>query len=160
MTNIDIFKSLSGLIMAELYDSFPIPIKVRAIDFAQKLDDEYWNDSTTPDPDHQHIDLYNPRRSPAAIAAPTIEWLSSAGLISYKAKNDHDFIGVVLTPKGLQAIESDTQRGQNMLLAAQNLAIDASKDAAKDQLKNLFSDVLKWCIEKSPYIVNAVHSIT
>lgn len=160
MTNIDIFKSISGLVMAELYDAFPIPINISATNLACKLGDEYWGHSTVSDPEQPHIQIYNRRRSPAAIAAPTIEWLASAGLLSYQSQKDRDFNSVVLTPKGLQAIESDQKTGKSLLMAVQELGVDASRDVAKDQLKNLFSDILKWCIEKSPYIVNAAHSIT
>jgi hypothetical protein len=160
MKNIEIFKSLSGLVMAELYDAFPLPITLKPSELALKLDDALWSDSLTPDPQQPHINNYNRRRSPAALSKPTIEWLQLAGLISYRNYRDSFFEGVVLTPKGLEAIESDQQRGQSLLQAAENLALDASKDIAKDQLKGIFSDVLKWCVEKSPSIIHTIQSIT
>ena len=158
MKNIEIFKSLSGLVMAELYDAFPLPITLKPSELALKLDDSLWSDSLTSDPQQPHINNYNRRRSPAALSKPTIEWLQLAGLISYRHYKDGQFEGVVLTPKGLEAIESKPEIGKTLMSAMAEITKETSKEVAKEQFKNGFSDLLGWCIKNSPSIIHTIQS--
>lgn len=153
MKNIEIFKAISAIIFAELYETFPLPKKINASDIALMLEEELWDKSKSQDPKNQNIHNYIRKYSPAALAAPTIEWLANAGLISFTAKHNGTFQNVVLTLKGLESIEAETGRGESLLNAMTALMTESSKDIAKEQLKSVFSDILKWCVEKSPTLL-------
>ncbi|OUR72132.1 hypothetical protein A9Q78_07425 [Methylophaga sp. 41_12_T18] len=154
MNNIDIFKAISALAMAHCYDSFPLKIKLSPGELALSLGDEFWDESQKPI--SENVSEYVRNRSPAGIAKPTIEWMAASGLITYEAYRDSQFIGVCLTAKGLEAIESDQDRGGNLIQAAKELAKEEFKDQARTKLKGLFSEVLSWSIEKSPTVFQAV----
>lgn len=156
MKNIEIFKTISAVVLAELYGSFPLPINIDPSIIVHNIDDDLWDEATIQDPDYPNLHHYQRKYSPTALASPTIEWLAAAGLISFSEKKDRTFENVVLTPKGLESIEAEAGRGDNLITAAKLLITDASKDAAKDNLKSVFSDVLKWCVEKSPTLVQVI----
>lgn len=154
MNNIDIFKAISALVLAHCYDSFPLKVKVSPEDLAVSLGDEFWNESQKPI--SENVSEYVRNRSPAGLAKPTIEWMASSGLITYEGYRDGCFVGVCLSAKGLEAIESRENRGSQFLSAAKDLATEELKEQARSQLKSLFSEVLSWSIEKSPTIFQAV----
>jgi hypothetical protein len=154
MNNIDIFKAISGLALAHCYDSFPLKIQISPAELAVSLGDEFWDESQKPI--SGNVSEYVRNRSPAGIAKPTIEWMASAGLITYSGYRDGSFIDVCLTAKGLEAIESNQSRGNDLISAAKDLAKDELKNQARSQLKDIFSEVLTWTIEKSPTIMQAV----
>jgi hypothetical protein len=154
MNNIEIFKAISGLALAHCYDSFPLKIQISPADLAVSLGDDFWDESQTPISDN--VSEYLRNRSPAGIAKPTIEWMASSGLITYSGYKDGRFLDVCLTAKGLEAIESKQGRGNDLICAAKELAKDELKNQARSQLKDTFSEVLTWAIEKSPTIIQAV----
>lgn len=154
MNNIDIFKAISALAFAKIYDNFPLKINLSPSELAISLDDDFWGESQKSIAENQTEYIRN--RSPAGLAKPTIEWLGSAGLITFEGYKDGEFINVTLTAKGLESIESNQDRGSNLLCAAKNLAKDELKSQARKQLKDLFSEVLSWSVEKSPTIIQAI----
>lgn len=159
MKNIEIFKALTSVILAELYSSFPLPKSIKKSEIALQLHDEYWEQAYKQDPNNENVyDLVN-YNSPYALSGPTIEWLSNAGLISYSNKTSSTYENVVLTAKGLESIEVEAERGMNLLNNAANLAQDAFRDAAKEQLKMIASNIIKWCAEKSPTILLSLHHL-
>lgn len=157
MNNIDIFKAISALAFAKIYDQFPLKTKLSPNALAISLDDEFWNESEKQISNNLYEHQRN--RSPAAIAKPTIEWLASAGLITYESYKDGCFRGVIFTAKGLESIESGEKRGSKLLEAAKEIIQDEFKDQARIKLKDLFSEVLAWSIEKSPTIVQAITNV-
>ena len=154
MNNIDIFKAISGLVFAKIYDSFPLKIDLSPSELAISLGDEFWDESKKPIAENHSKYVRN--RSPVGLAKPTIEWLGSAGLITFEGYKDGVFANVTLTAKGLEAIESKQERGSNLLNAAKDLAKDELKSQARKQLKDVFSEVLSWSVEKSPTIIQAI----
>ena len=153
MKNIEIFKAISGLVYAKLYDNFPLKIKLSPSSLAVELDDEFWSESQTSIT--ESVSEYNRNRSPAAIAKPTIEWLSNSGLITYDRYHDHEFEGVCLTAKGLESIEANSS-GRRLVTAMADLAKEELKGQAKNQLNSIFSKALSWSIEKSPTIIQTI----
>ncbi|RYY02485.1 MAG: hypothetical protein EOO53_12945 [Gammaproteobacteria bacterium] len=154
MNNIEIFKAISALTLSQAYENFPLKIDISPSDLAITLDDEYWDESLKEISENMSEVVRN--KNPASIAKPTIEWLSSSGFITYTGYSDGVFKGVCLTVKGIESIESDNQRGNKLLLAVKELAIEELKTQAKVKLKVLFSEVLSWSLEKYPTIIQAV----
>ena len=156
MNNIEIFKALSGLVFAKLYDGFPLRIDISPTEIAVSLGDEFWDESLKPITENHS--QYVRKRSPAGLAKPTVEWLSSAGFISFEAYRDGKFVNASLTPRGLEAIEADQARGSSLLSASGDLLKEELKDQAGTQLKSLFSQILTWSIEKCPTLIQVVSS--
>jgi hypothetical protein len=156
MRNIEIFKAVSALAMADLYASFPLTKNLKSGELAIRLNDDLWDKSLVPDERQPRVSNYVREHSPAAISAPTIRWLASAGLIEYKSEREGTFTGVVLTAKGLESIEAKAGRGKKLLKLAQSVLVDASKDAAKKELVDVFSEILKWSIYAGPSLVQAI----
>ncbi|MGF1751898.1 hypothetical protein [Vibrio cionasavignyae] len=154
MNNIDIFKAISGLVFAQAYESFPLKIDLSPSEIAISLSDEFWDESQRQIAENQFEYVRN--RSPIGLAKPTIEWLGSAGLITFDGYRDGVFLGVTLTAKGLESIESKEEHGFNLLSAVKDLAVDELKDQARKRLKEVFSEALSWSVEKSPTIIQAV----
>jgi hypothetical protein len=153
VNNIDIFKAISALAFAQLYDSFPVKVVITPSELAVRLGDEFWEESQEPDTDNVSVSKYVRNRSPAGIARPTIEWLASAGFITYERYSDNSFRGVCLTAKGLESIESGAERGNRLLKAAKEITQDALKIEAKKQLTKLFSEVISWSVKNSPTMI-------
>lgn len=154
MGNIDIFRALSGLIFAKAYDSFPLKISIVPGEIAVQLGDEFWDESQEEVAENQFNYIRN--RSPAGLAKPTIEWLIGAGFLSCDGFSDGKFVGVCLTAKGLESIESSESRGNGFIKAVAELAKDEMKEQARSQLAKLFSEALSWSIANVPTIVNSI----
>jgi hypothetical protein len=150
MRNIEIFKAMSALVLADLYANFPLKKKVDASELALRLDDELWDQSQKQDEYNSTVSHYIREFSPAAIVAPTVQWLASAGLIQYESEHNGRFKGVVLTAKGIESIEAKSGRGKKLLKLAQGVLVDATKDAAKKGLTGVFTEILTWSITGGP----------
>ncbi|MFC1347731.1 MAG: hypothetical protein G8D83_21015, partial [gamma proteobacterium symbiont of Clathrolucina costata] len=66
MKNIEIFEAISGLLLADLYQYFPLKMKVQPNEYALRLDDGHWSECLVGE-------KYIRNRSPAAMTKPTIE---------------------------------------------------------------------------------------
>lgn len=154
MTNIEIFRALSGLVFATAYNSFPLKISISPSELALQLGDEYWEES--PKQISKNEFKYVRERSPAGLAKPTIQWLIDAGFLSYEKYSDNKFIGICLTAKGLESIEANESGGEHLLDALTKLARDELKEQARIQLSKVFSDALSWSITNVPTIISGL----
>ena len=154
--NIEIFKAISALAYAELYDHFPRKTVIEPSKLALALGDEYWDESQLKI--SENVSEYVRHKSPAGIAKPTIEWLAESGFIKYERYSDQGFLDVVLTAKGLEAIEAQENGASNLLSAAADLAKDELKNQARKKLSDIFSEILSWGIKHSPNVVQIIQS--
>ncbi|QOP41197.1 hypothetical protein [Sulfurimonas marina] len=152
MTNIEIFRALSGLVFAKAYNSFPLKVSINPSELALQLGDKYWEESQHQISKSQFE--YIRERSPAGLAKPTIQWLIDAGFLDYERFEDNKFIGICLTAKGLESIESNESGGERLLNALTDLAKDELKDQARSQLSKVFSEALSWSISNAPTIIS------
>ncbi|MEW8660753.1 MAG: hypothetical protein AB2603_20770 [Candidatus Thiodiazotropha endolucinida] len=142
MKNIEIFEAISGLLLADLYQYFPLKMKVQPSEYALRLDDEHWSESLVGE-------KYIRNRSPAAMTKPTIEWLANAGYISFDTYDGEYFDGVTLTAKGLEVIRSDKSMAEKLVSAAKDIAKSESKEFARENLRKLMSYFLEKGIKYS-----------
>ncbi len=154
MRNIDIFEAYSALLLAHLYEHFPLRVNVNAYELAMKIDETLWDESKTPLEHAPFIQKYNQHKSPVGLAKPTIQWLKLAGLIDYESENDSEFSKMVLTPKGLESIKVDPDVENKLLKAANSMLIEASKQTAQNELKEVFSSIISWCARNVPSLMN------
>ena len=159
MKNIEIFEAISGLLLADLYEHFPLRIKIHPSDLAMRLDDGKWEESQEPITEDGNVTTYIRHKSPAGLAKPTIEWLASAGFITFDQYDDGDFIGVCLTPKGLESIKSDETRPNRLIEAAKGLLVDSTKDAVRGQLRKIASEIFSWGVKNAPTIYQTVSKL-
>ncbi|MBT3042967.1 MAG: hypothetical protein KME67_08925 [Candidatus Thiodiazotropha sp. (ex Codakia orbicularis)] len=136
MKNIEIFEAISGLLLADLYQHFPIKMKVQPAEYSMRLEDEHWSECVVGEKYVRH-------HSPAAIVEPAIEWLANAGYISYDAYDGEYFDGVTLTAKGLEVIRSDKNLAEKLVSAAKDIAKSESKEIARENLRKLMSYFLE-----------------
>jgi hypothetical protein len=151
--NIEIFESYSALILAMLYERFPLKYDIDCVELIALIEDELW-DEVLP---HQtvgdgEIKVREHHKSPVAIAKPTLEWLQYAGLIDFSSIDSNNFKGVWLTPKGLESIKSKPKNEKRLIRAASDIFKDVAKDTAKKELKKAFSEIITWC-SQHPSIV-------
>ncbi|MFN4042667.1 hypothetical protein [Limnobacter sp.] len=158
MRNIEIFKAISALVMADLYAHFPLKQDISPSELALNLGDELWDKSLKQDSGHPNVYERQRQFSPAALARPTIEWLANAGLISYSSYQNSKFKDVALTLKGLESIEAHSTRGKRLINASKNLLVDSAKDAAKEQLTKIAGEMFKWCVKEGPQLIHLVQN--
>lgn len=131
MDNIETFNTIVGLIFADLYEMFPVPKKLLAADYAERvglLDDESVPRLERPDP-----------------AAAAIEWLIQEGLIRQRHESGIESIpglaggyGVspcTLTHKGLQLLSVPTSLKEHDSIGSQ--MVKAAKDGTLTGMKEL-----------------------
>lgn len=160
MKNIEIFHALTGLLLADLYEQFPLKVDVRTTDLALRLDDGLWKDSLLTDENDPNVSTYIRHHSPIGLARPTVEWLAGAGLITYTGMRDGEFKGVCLTARGLEAISTKSGPAGKLLEVAKELSIETGKESAREFLRNLGSEVVRWCAEKTPLVVQMLVNST
>lgn len=157
MNNIEIFKEISGLVFAEAYGNFPLKISICPSELALKLGDEFWQESQQEISENDFQYVRN--RSPAALAKPTIEWLAESGFLTCEQYQDGKFIGVRLTAKGLESIESEPTRGQRLLDAATDVAKDELRSQARQQLSKAFAESLSWGVANATSIFGSLPNL-
>ncbi|NWD07728.1 hypothetical protein [Pseudomonas gingeri] len=158
MKNIEIFRELSGLVLAKAYDSFPLDVTIRPTELALALGDERWDESQRSLSENHSEYIQN--RSPIGLAAPTVRWLMESGFLSYESYKDGAFVGVRLTAKGLESIESKKGRGAKLVNAVAGLAKEELKNQAKTQLSKAFAEVTAWSIKNVPTIVANISKVS
>jgi hypothetical protein len=131
MSNIDLFNTIVGLVLGDLYETFPAPRDIHAHQYAERL-----GISTIPTNGHFTIEEQFP-----AIA--TIKWLIDENYVRCNStpKNISDmFHQVVLSSKGLQllsmpeSLDKSLSIGNQMSDAIKNGAFDSLKDLAKSAI--------------------------
>lgn len=156
MKNIEIFKAITAVTLARLYERFPMKMDVVASEMALSLDDSLWSEAQIQigdNPNHHEIVRH---KSPGSLAAPTIEWMESAGLISVDRVGNGTFYGARLTARGLEAVESEAGRGSRLMEAAKSVVTGASKQVATEKLKELGAEVVQWCANRAPIVIAAI----
>ncbi|MFC1335394.1 MAG: hypothetical protein G8D91_12020 [gamma proteobacterium symbiont of Clathrolucina costata] len=89
------------------------------------------------------------------MTKPTIEWLASAGYISYDNYDGEYFDGVTLTAKGLETIRSDKSMAEQLIAAAQDVTKSELKNIAREKIRQIMSDMLAKGIKYGwGYIIN------
>lgn len=154
MRNIEIFKEISGLALAQAYDSFPLKISIRPSDLSLALSDDLWDESQRLIAENHHEYVRN--RSPIGLAAPTVQWLVESGFLSCERYHDGEFSGVSLTAKGLESIESQEGAGEKLVKAAAGLVKEELKEQARAQLSNVFTALMSWGIKNAPTIYASI----
>jgi len=157
VTNIEIFRALSGLVFARAYNSFPLKVSISPNELALQLGDEYWEESQRQISENEFE--YIRERSPAGLAKPTIKWLIDAGFLSYEKYDDDKFIGISLTVKGLESIEANESGGERLLNALTDITKEELKEQARSQLSKVFSEALSWSIANAPRIINGLSKV-
>lgn len=160
MKNIEIFEALSGLLLAELYEYFPLPKAVAPTELALKLGDDYWDEAEQPLEETGQINAYIRHKSPVGLAEPTIDWLAKTGFITHDGYYGSAFQNVCLTAKGLEAIRSAPGRESRLLDAAKNVVTGAVKDSARDELRKVFSEMILWSVQNSATLIQSASSFS
>ena len=90
--NPEVFDLCAGLVLAELYESFPLPTEVRYLAVYENLAKKF------PDQDvAEYVNLIS-------IIRNTVLWLEKTGHLWYASTNGDHATGVQLTEKGLRAL--------------------------------------------------------
>ena len=131
--NIALFDEYAAKILATLYESFPVPVFLNAMDIAEDKEiDEFGVPLNANGQRSKHFD----------VALSTIEWLSQTGFIYTNDRAQYGYDRCVLTANGLEILQSapesiqgKTPLGEKIITAirtgALSIAIDASKTALK-----------------------------
>jgi hypothetical protein len=114
-----------GLVLADLYDNFPIPIDLRGIYYAQKA-------GLVPENDDINLDTHIP-------ASAAIEWLIAEGFVRSGSENPEGVFApyCVLSQKGLQllsipdALKEQQSLGAKISEAAKTTSLGGLKEIAK-----------------------------
>jgi len=125
MTNIEVFNTIVGFVLADLYEAFPVPINLRAPKYAVQA-------GLPEDPEHLQFNDSDP-------AAAAITWLLQEGFIRAADNNSDGFLvpACVLSHKGLQllsmpeSIDRKESFGSRIMTAAKSGSIDGVKDLSK-----------------------------
>jgi hypothetical protein len=157
--NIEIFEACSALLMAELYEHFPLRIDIQPSTLALMLGDDLWDESLAQIEGTTNQFNRNRHKSPVGLSKPTIEWLMFAGLIHYESYNDGEFKKVCLTPKGFESIKAKPENESKLLKAAKDIVSSTAKDTAKKELKEAFSGILSWCTQNSPTVFQTISNM-
>jgi len=90
--NVEFFNRCVASVFSELYGAFPVPTDLHFNDLAIEL----WDDET--DDGVSYLDKYE-------VYAQSVSWLERAGYIWLNKWCHHEAYGVVLSPKGLEALK-------------------------------------------------------
>ncbi len=96
MLNIELFNLSVAEVMGVCYESFPERIHIRSITISDKVSGYYPEESN--DEENNIVWQIFP------IATATIQWLEQAGYLWVGNQEQDDFLGVTLTPKGLELL--------------------------------------------------------
>jgi hypothetical protein len=139
MSNIETFNTVVGLILADLYESFPVPINLSAFDYALRAG--LIADTT---------DMNTEDETPASAS---IEWLVEEGFIRSGVKDVSNGYAPysVLTQKGLQLLSIPDVLGKKESMGTQmaNAAKSGALDGLKDLTKRVVCEGSKMLLEAS-----------
>jgi hypothetical protein len=128
MSNIETFNTIVGLILADLYENFPVPINLNAFDYALRA-------GLIPD----QSDINTEDEAPAAAS---IEWLVEEGFIRSGGTDVSSGYAPysVLTQKGLQLLSIPDVLGKKESMGTQ--LASAAKSGTLDGLKEITKKVV------------------
>ena len=135
--NIDRFNEIAGCVLAHLYQSFPIPAKLKPSSIGLK--------DLGPD-DYATISLATvitaPDDSEAMFFRHTVKWLISNGFLTAMPYIQSDSFGdAVLTPKGLEVLNSIPESLSAKQPIGERLT-EATKTGAKEILRSVASEAI------------------
>lgn len=125
MDNIETFNTVVGLVLADLYDNFPVPISLTGLLYAQTA-------GLIPEGERMETEDHLP-------ASAAIEWLIAEGYVRCSSENpDGIFVAAcVLSQKGLQllsipdSLQEQQSLGNKISKAAKNATHTGLKEIAK-----------------------------
>lgn len=135
MKNIELFDEYTTIVMAQLYESFPIKKTIDARNLCGHSDiDEYGG----------VVDASGRPSKAFDLAMATIEWLGDNGYARYKERWAFGWTDVVLTEKGLtmlkalpNSLASKETFGDRLLRLVKEGSISLAKEAAKAAFDSL-----------------------
>ena len=126
-TQMEVFDKCVAIVLAKLYEAFPLRRTIKYSDIPEELFDE--------------SDLTTPTARKFEIYEATIRWLYDADYIWASDLNGPEACNVVLTPKAFEVLKMPSSISKQQESLGQ-LLINAVKDGAKDVLTTAVSGVL------------------
>lgn len=96
MINIELFNLAVAEVLGQCYESFPDRIRINGFKVGESLLEFYGDDVETQHPDFGEKIF--------AVGPATLDWLAQAGYIWVGNKDQADYLGVTLSPKGLELL--------------------------------------------------------
>jgi hypothetical protein len=121
--NSDVFDLCAGLVLAELYESFPVPTEVRYLTVYESLAQKFPDEGVT-----EYMKLIS-------IVQNTVLWLEKTGHLWYATATGDHAIGVQLTEKGLRALREIPASINAERMTVGEYLVAAAKEGAKEALK-------------------------
>lgn len=139
MKNIELFDEYTTLVMAQLYEGFPVKMTIDARNLCGHNDiDEYG----------AVVDASGRPSKAFDVALATVEWLGDNGYVRYKERWALGWTNVVLTEKGLamlkalpNSLASKETFGDRLLRLVKEGSIGLAKEAAKAAFEALAKQV-------------------
>lgn len=128
--NIELFNLSVAEVLGGLYESFPSPCTLKALEVGDAVKGYYPNAS---DDINAGDRIYH-------IASDTVHWLKRSGYIDFKGEAAYQFTRAVLTAKGLQALNAMPESLENkpigdaLLKGTASVGLELMKVAAKEFL--------------------------
>ncbi len=159
MSNIDDFNTIVGVVFSQLYESFPIPCKIHSFRIVASV----FTDPKAPDvsPEERHrrvMSQYSPDNetpeekedkerldSLYSVFIAAMDWLKHEGFIRTTTEKDLEYLDVVLSLKGLQALSivpsgvHSSPLGQQIIESVKVGSLDGVRDLAKKAIGGLVS---------------------
>lgn len=129
-TNIELFDEYTGRMLAELYQSFPMPVQLDIRKVSGHINiDEFG----------MVLDEHGDPSKEADIALATLEWLIESGYLKTRdARSNYGYGRCVLTAKGLEILKASPESlkekkylGDMLVTAVTSGTTDAIKEMAK-----------------------------
>ena len=132
INNIELFNVAVAEVFGRCYKSFPIPINVEVIELSHLIQETI----------DSECELENNVRSHEyEISRATVNWLIDADYLWSRNATNNSFNGLVLTPKGLEVLnsipsglENKTTLGEKLGEGAKEIGKDATLDIVKSTL--------------------------
>ena len=131
VSNIDQFNEITGLVLAELYGKFPVPVSLIPKDFVEPA--TRWCDFMCADIPNEKAEFF--------IA--TVRWLESSGYLTFKDCTQYYAQDVVLTAAGLEVLKaSPSSLGKGPSFGESITA--AAKEGGKETLRTTVSELIAF----------------
>lgn len=132
LTNIDLFNQSAALIFSELYHNFPVPISLTYQALAKRL----CKDDTT-----DTNDVIN-------IFINTLSWLKRSNYIWLDSESEMEAYGVVLNPKGLEALKITPASDEDSRSIGERLT-DTNTPASQQEKTTLINLALSSSLDQN-----------
>ncbi|EJM81312.1 hypothetical protein PMI34_05217 [Pseudomonas sp. GM74] len=133
--NIERFNILVGSIFAKLYESFPVPIELSAIEFADQL----VSDDCAKE--------WSQRDSTVRFFGSTVDWLSDHGYLKRGVVfSNSTILDCVLTARTLELLNAMPSSLENKGPSLGDQLVKATKEGMSGKVKELASDFLSRAV--------------